>query len=190
MKIEIKPNDQSWVGKKIRRLSFQEDYSLVVTAVGNTRLLAIDTDGYELAISILGPWELYDEPQEIPANQRWVVPGVKCARLHWLSAHYFTPTRFNFALGMWEGEQSVFVKCSTTMYCMDESFLWRVCQEPKPKLKWARALIETYEGYYLTQNLYKSKIEADANNKIAAIEGRLLWPAPKEDAEGFIEVEE
>lgn len=76
-KIEIKPNDQSWVGKKIRKVDFTIDYC-IPKFIGNIYVLSdcyvkddnlqqIKLGGEEaFTIKTLGgnDWELYEEPGE------------------------------------------------------------------------------------------------------------------------------
>ena len=62
--IEIKPNDQSWVGKKIRRAAFKDYEYLEILYVGNDSLFCIDEDEVENSWSIDMGWRLYEQPKK------------------------------------------------------------------------------------------------------------------------------
>lgn len=63
MKIEIKPGDQSWVGKKIVNPFWGKSSWHEVLAVGQERFFGRDRYGNESAYYIYDNWELYQEPK-------------------------------------------------------------------------------------------------------------------------------
>ena len=63
-KITIKPNDQSWVGKKIRKHFWAAGGHVVVDHVGKDYVVTRWRDMSPQADSLSWNWELYEEPEE------------------------------------------------------------------------------------------------------------------------------
>lgn len=64
MKIEIKPGDQTHVGKKVHQDTWNPGEWLKILFVGNEQVLAVNDDGHEEVYLIDEEWELYEEPKQ------------------------------------------------------------------------------------------------------------------------------
>jgi hypothetical protein len=93
-RIEIKPNDQTHVGKKITKRGWGGEFATLLF-VGNTKFF-IEMDGHELACSIINTedgssrfWDLYEELEK-PKKKR-------LARALFMLNGYWEPSRQLFS---------------------------------------------------------------------------------------------